>query len=296
MTTLLPPPHKDPSLIWLLVISMAMHGAVFVLFSGLIFSRPRIESRPVYYVDLSRMPVLNPQAGRPDGGPAPQAKPAAKPKPPAPAPAPTPAPAPKPEPGPKPAPAPKPEPAPAPAAKPKPASVAATSTRPASTKATAEPAKPAAPAATGQGSYQSVQEKLAVMRARQQKEQEITALKSKIAALSKEEGSGSGAPLGMPTGTGDEVGVDQQTWLRAFYKENWSLSKYQVTRLDLEATVSITYNSEGHLVNYRFVKPSGNATFDDSLKKAILKDRILPFKPGRTLHLEVVFNLKDLME
>jgi colicin import membrane protein len=44
------------------------------------------------------------------------------------------------------------------------------------------------------------------------------------------------------------------------------------------------------------VKSSGDSTFDDSLKRAILKDRILPFKPGRTLQLDVVFNLKDLMD
>jgi colicin import membrane protein len=281
------PPRNEPNLFWLLAISLALHVAVFLVFSGVFFNGRHIERRPVYYVDLSKMPVLNPQAGRPDGSPAPKAKKTAKPK--------------------AAVPAPKPAAPPAKTKKPKtvPAAPKPTKPKPTPSKTATKAAKPKpqpaqSPASTGQN-YQSVQEKLAAMREKQQRQQELAALKNKIAALSGDAGTdsgshGSGAPLGMPDGKGDEIGVDQQTWLRAFYKENWSLSKYQVTRLDLEATVSITYNSEGHLINYRFVKSSGDSTFDDSLKRAILKDRILPFKPGRTLQLDVVFNLKDLMD
>jgi colicin import membrane protein len=274
------PPRNEPNLLWLLAISLALHVVVFILFSGVFFGTSQPERRPVYYVDLSKMPVLNPQAGRPDGGPAPKTRKTARPK--------TATPAPKPADT-------RPKPTVSKPAKPK------TTTSKTSTKVAKPKTQPTGTPTHSGSNYQSVQEKLAAMREKQQHQQELAALKNKIAALSGDAGhtgtnSGSGAPLGMPDGTGNEVGVGQETWLRAFYKENWSLSKYQVTRLDLEATVSITYNSEGHLVNYRFVKSSGNTTFDDSLKKAILKDRILPFKPGRTLQLNVVFNLKDLMD
>ncbi len=282
MTTPPFPSRNEPRLSSLLGISLAMHIVVFVLFSGVLFGTSPVERRPVYFVDLSKMPVLNPQAGRPDGGPAPKAKPAAKPKTAAPTPQPVAQPASKPE-----------------ASKPKPTPVdnKPAVTQPTPVKTSSKPAEPASkPAEAGQ----SVQDKIAAMRQNQQRQQELADLKSKIAALSGDDTSGksygSGAPLGMPDGSGDEIGVDQQTWLQAFYKENWSLSKYQVARRDLQATVHVSYSADGTLTNYRFVESSGDANFDDSLKKAILKTKVLPFKPGRTLQFDVVFNLKDLMD
>ncbi|MGE4544070.1 MAG: TonB family protein [Pedobacter sp.] len=270
--------RNEPSLFWLLVISLALHIVVFVLFSGVFFGGTHIDKRPVYYVDLSKMPVLNPQAGRPDGGTAPKAKPAAKPKPAAPAPQP----APKPEPR---------------TSKPKSVASKPAVTKPAPVKDSSKPAKPTEAV---QHAEQSVQDKIAAMRQNQQRQQELADLKNKIAALSGDaptgKSYGSGAPLGMPDGSGDEIGVDQQTWLQAFYKENWSLSKYQVSRRDLQATVHVSYSADGTLTNYRFVESSGDATFDDSLKKAILKTKVLPFKPGKLLQFDVVFNLKDLMD
>lgn len=235
------------------------------------------------------MPVLNPQAGRPDGGPAPKAKKLPKPK------------------------ATKPKPvaaAPKAKAKPKQPKKTAVASKPAPTKPVAS--KTSTPSAKSHASstpkttapprnYQSVQQKLTAMREKQQREQELAALKNKIAALSGDDagtrsGTGSGAPLGMPDGSGDEIGVDLQTWMQAYLKENWSLSKYQVTRRDLTATVHLAFNAEGSLISYRFVKPSGDATFDDSVKKAVLKTKVLPRKPGKKLQLDVVFNLKDLMD
>lgn len=286
MTTPPLPSRNEPSLFWLLAISLAMHIVVFVLFSGVFFGNTREEPRPVYFVDLSKMPVLNPQAGRPDGGPAPKAKSAAKPKTAAPAPQPVSQPTPKPE-----------------NSKPKATPLAnkPANTQPAPAKPDTKAIKPSAkPADESQQASQSVQEKIAAMRQNQQRQQELADLKSKIAALSGDDTSGksygSGAPLGMPDGSGDEIGVDQQTWLQAFYKENWSLSKYQVARRDLQATVHVSYSADGTLTNYRFVESSGDATFDDSLKKAILKTKVLPFKPGKQLQFDVVFNLKDLMD
>lgn len=137
--------------------------------------------------------------------------------------------------------------------------------------------------------------------------QERDALKEKIAALASADtrsGSGSGtassgassAPLGMPDGTGDQAGVSQELWLQERLKKNWSLSKYQVIRRDIEARVRITYNAEGRLTGKQFLKPSGDSTFDDSISRAILKSQILEFKPGRKLEVVVIFNLKDLMD
>ncbi|ABA90211.1 periplasmic energy transduction protein, TonB-related protein [Syntrophotalea carbinolica DSM 2380] len=289
MTTPPVPPRNEPSLFWLLALSLALHAVVFVLFSGVFFASRRIEPRPVYYVDLSKMPVLNPQAGRPDGGPAPKVKKTSRPK------------ATKPKPA---AAAPKAKAKPAPpkktavASKPAPTKPVASKTSTPSAKARTSPA----PKATAPShNYQSVRQKLAAMREKQQREQELAALKNKIAALSGDNagtsgGTGSGAPLGMPDGSGDEIGVDLQTWMQAYLKQNWTLSKYQVTRRDLTATVHLAFNAEGSLTSYRIVKPSGDATFDDSVKKAVLKARALPRKPGRTLQLDVVFNLKDLMD
>jgi colicin import membrane protein len=295
---------SEPNIARHLLFSLALHAAVIGLFSGALFTRPRPQPRPVYYVDLSRLPVADPQAGRPDGGTVSPARHRPKPKP-------------KPVPKPKAPPA---TPKTAPKAqtpKAEPSTKAAPKARPARTVAKAPaqspPARPArtsadkgsrpAPAADG-SDYSTVRQRLARMRRKQQHRRQVAALKDKIAALSSDKtatgsaaGRGAGIPLGAPDGRGSDIGVDQETWLKAFYKENWRLSKYQISRLDLEATVSITYDAEGRLINYRFIKPSGDGNFDDSVKKAILKEKVLPFKPGRPLQLDdIVFNLKDLMD
>jgi colicin import membrane protein len=100
----------------------------------------------------------------------------------------------------------------------------------------------------------------------------------------------------MEDGTGTEAGISQQLRLQLWLKENWSFSRYQASRSDLEASVRITYDAEGKLIDYQFSKESGDGNFDDSVTKAILKGRQLPFKPGRRLDVPVIFNLKDLME
>jgi colicin import membrane protein len=135
------------------------------------------------------------------------------------------------------------------------------------------------------------------------RKQEMAALKDKLAAMAGSDsravaasGSGSSAPLGMPDGTGDQAGVSQELWLQERLTKNWSLSKYQVVRRDLEAKVRITYNSAGALTGKVFLKPSGDSTFDDSVTRAILKSRQLEFQPGRQLEVVVIFNLKDLMD
>jgi colicin import membrane protein len=295
--------RSEPNIARHLLFSLVLHAVVIVLFSGVLFSRPRPLPRPVYYVDLSRMPVPDPQAGRPDGGPAAQAGHRSKPKPKTVRqPAPPPAVSEKAPKKPVTKAAPKTKPAPKTKSTDKKAKAPARTTTARSAQTSSDRQAKAAPSDSGPD-YSTVQQRLARMRRKQQYRQDRDALKGKIAALSGEDiatgsaaGRGAGIPLGSPDGTGSDVGPDQKTWLNAFYKENWSLSKYQVSRLDLEATVSISYDAEGRLINYRFIKPSGDANFDDSLKKAIFREKVLPFKPGRPLQLDVVFNLKDLMD
>ncbi len=270
----------------MLLVSLGIHLAVVGLFSGLLLPRMQRDLRPVYYVDLVNLPVRDPQAGRPDARPpspaasAPKAappQPAPAPKPQAPPPAPTPAPAPKPPP--PVAAAPKAAPAPAPKAAP-PAS------RP------AEPPRPAPPPAATE---QELAQRLEQMR-RQREREELRERLAQLAQQDTRQAPASNAPVGMPEGRGSEAGVDEKTWIQAFLRANWALSEYQVGgRLDLVARVQIKYGASGLLADYRILKGSGDVNFDESVKRAILKEKQLPFKPERTLDLEVEFNLKDLM-
>jgi len=262
--------HHDPRLGRLLLASLGAHLAVVVLFSGVLLPRFARDTRPVYHVDLVNLPVKNPQAGRPDASPEP-----AK--------------------------------APAPAAAPEPVK----SPPPAPVKPTAQPeavkiAKPSPPAkkpevvktAPKAASYEKEDLSSAIEDMRRR--QEIGALKQKLAQLGAKDGrqpaAVPNAPVGSLTGKGTEEGSAWDEWLRTFLKANWSLSKYQVSRLDLEAKVRIVYDSQGNLVDYKFLDPSGDKVFDDSVKKAILLEKQLPKKPSERLEIEVVFNLKELLK
>lgn len=272
-----PAPHfprqffrPEPRFSNLLLLSVGLHVGLAILFSGRLMPRPEVERPPIYYVDLSQLPVANPQAGRPDGGGVRQARPT-PPKPPSTQPQPEPAPV-------KTA---------APALKPQPtvSRTAPVKEAPAKTKETSAPAK--GDAAADQKHLQQTMERL-------RRDQERAAVAERIAGLA---GTGrSDAPLGMPDGTGNEIGVDDKTWLQAFYKKNWSLSKYVVMRWDLRAQVRVIYDANGHLVKFDFIEESDDATFNDSVRRAILKERSLPGALGRRLDIVLEFNLKDLME
>ncbi len=284
------------------LVSLILHLVVAVLFSGALIPQRAREHRPVYFVDLSQMPVANPQAGRPDGSKDSSPKPGpAKPAPPKPIPA-KPAPA-KPAP-PKPAATKKPtavaEPAKPPQTVAKPTAAKKQTDKPSSTASSTQKADPKAAV---EKNYQETLKAMQAMQEKARRQQEMDALKEKLAALGTMDtrsgtgtGSGSDAPLGTPDGKGDEVGVSQEMWLRAWFKENWSFSKYQASRLDLEAITKISYDAQGNLLGYDFKKRSGDSNFDDSVTKAILKSRQLSFQPGRRLDIEVIFNLKDLMD
>src|SRR5210317_2232447 len=66
--------HKDPKFGRLLLVSLLVHGLVWVAFTVDLFGTKTRPKPPVYYVDLIHKPVLNPQAGRPDPRPVKQKK------------------------------------------------------------------------------------------------------------------------------------------------------------------------------------------------------------------------------
>lgn len=274
--------HSEPKIGRFLLLSLILHVVVMLIFSGTFSRHSSPPKRPVYYVDLTKLPVANPRAGRPDGqSGAPKAPAATK----------------KVAKTVKKAAPPAKKTAKRSAAKTaKKAPVAKKSTK---TKTAAKHAATSDKASASEVDYQAAMSAVEKIR----RKQEMAALKNKLAALASADsrtgattGGASSAPLGMPGGTGDQAGVSQELWLQERLKKNWSLSKYQVIRRDLEARVRITYNAEGHLTGKQFLKPSGDKTFDDSITRAILKSRQLEFKPGRKLEVVVIFNLKDLMD
>lgn len=270
-----------------IILSLVLHLAVLALFAGDFLPRRKLDDRPVYVVDLLNLPVKDPQAGRPDAAKEPPKTPEKAPEPPAAAPPPEKAPEPVKLPPKAPEP-PKPEPV-----KPvkKPEVVKPTPSKEPTPKPTPTKEAPAKEPAT---------DSVAQAMDRMRREQERNELKEKLAALGSKDsrGRGTDAPLGMPDGKGKEVGVEQQLWLKEFLKQAWALSKYQVSRRDLEALVVLEFDPNGRLINYRFSKKSGDERFDDSVRKAVLKlnEITLPIPPGKRVEQEAKFNLADLTD
>lgn len=263
----------EPKLGRAFLVSLGLHVVVFLLFSGIILPRFSGEKRPVYYVDLVNLPVEKPQAGRPDAAPKKTVKKKAEKRV---------APVEK---------------------KSAPVVKVEKKTQPEKTvEKPAEAAEKPAPSVEETGpSEAEIASRIAAMQEKAEKRREIDELKNKLAALAAKDTRGEEAapdvPVGSPEGTGDEVGTEKMAWLQAYLKQQWALSEYQVTRLDLEAEVLLEYNREGQLVDFRFLEKSGDPIFDDSVKAAILKSRQL--EPPPSVHygkVEVKFNLKDLLD
>jgi len=263
--------HNDPKFGRLLLVSLLVHGLIWAAFSFDLFGTHTRPKPPVYYVDLIHKPVLNPQAGRPD---------------------------------------------PRPAKKPQAAEVKrAVQTAPPAVKKTSKPAdkplvkpvqtskpKPAPQpvAKTDTRNDKQLKSALDEIRERQARQSERDALKDKLAKLRDNAGAATVAadvPVGMPDGTGDEVGISALAFVQAFIQENWALSPYLLdqSRLrNLEAKATLTYAASGEMIRYRINQPSGNQQFDDSLKRAITKSKQLPQPLPKQLELLVTFNLKEM--
>jgi colicin import membrane protein len=261
--------RPDVKLGRMVLVSLGLHLSVLLIFSGLILPRFGRVRQPVYFVDLVNLPVARPQAGRPDVRREPaKPKPAAEKK------------ATRPEPRPAP---------PPPPAKPKIAAPLKTA-----------PPAPKPPKRQPKPSYDETLKTIQEMQQAKRRQQEIDALKAKLAELAKNDTrqnvAPAAAPVGMPEGHGDQAGVEQRAWLQDFFKANWRLSKYQVESRNLEARVRVRYDAAGNLLDYKMEKSSGDQAFNDSVKRAVLLYPKLPFDPGHPIEEEVVFNLKDLLE
>jgi outer membrane biosynthesis protein TonB len=267
-------------------VSLGIHLVVFLLFAGVLMPRFQREARPVYHVDLVNLPVKDPQAGRPDARPeAPKPKPEPK--------KPEPIQAAQPEPAPK-----KPEPVKVPPPKPEPR-------KPEAPKVVKKPAEKAPPVkkepvakpepAPGQGYDDALS---AIDRIKRQREMEE--LKRKLDQLASRDtrqvAAIPNAPAGMPDGKGTEAGPSYDAWLHEYLKQAWTLSRYQVSRRDLEAVVTLVFDSRGNLIDYRFVEESEEERFNNSVRRAILQLKKLPTEPGERMEKEIVFNLKELLE
>lgn len=258
---------REPRLSTMMSVSLGLHVVLVLLFGGFLIPKFRDPRPPTYIVDLVHLPVKDPQAGRPDGTPKEQVK--AKPKP-------------------------KPKPKPTPVAKPKPVPVAKSKPKAQPKPAVVKPAKPK-PKPVPQKSYQDTESVIDKLR----RERERDALKQKLAAMGTSDtrsAKTTKAPLGETTGTGKESGVGFRTWLQQAYKNAWSLSKYQVSRSDLETEVEVVYDARGFLRDYTIKSASGDRRFDDSVTQAIRTvDRLEP-PPDREIRELIKFNLKDLLE
>ncbi len=62
-------PSKEPKIGRMFLFSLGLHLLLLLVFSGVFIFKSDRDRRPVYYVDLTKMPVANPQAGRPDARP-----------------------------------------------------------------------------------------------------------------------------------------------------------------------------------------------------------------------------------
>jgi colicin import membrane protein len=240
--------------------SLVLHLIVVLVFTGVLIPRSKSEPRPVYVVDLVNLPVANPQAGRPDATPKHKpVKAASKPKV-------EPKPKPKPKVSPKPAPKPKP-------------------------KVAAKPATKPAPKKDYQDTVSAIE--------KMERQKKIDDLKKSLAAMAVQDTRHAQvkAPLGELTGTGTEAGVGQRTWLAQAFRNNWSLSQYQVSHPErLEIEVEVVYDARGFLRDYIIKKESGDRRFDDSVLRAIRAVDKFETPSGKEFKETFTFNLKDLLD
>lgn len=277
----------------MVVASVLAHILAVAVFSGVFTPASKRPDRPVYYVDLVNLPVANPQAGRPDGRRkkttqvpetkkpavkaretvklAPSKKPAVQKK----------------------------------AVKKKPVQKKVVTPKKEAPKAKVKPrAKPKTRSVEEKyeqsvvGAVEALRAKKKAAQAEQARKAKIAVLKNKLAAMaSRDTRGGSGhAPLGEENGRGHEAGNPFGPWLQTYLTTNWSLSRYQVSRQDLEAVIHVVYDGQGNLIRKNLTKPSGDRVFDRSVEDTVLKSKKLPNAPGQRMEFDIIFNLKDLLE
>lgn len=253
--------RTEPGLGRMLLISLGGHLLLTLLILFSLRGHYRPAATEAYRVDLVALPVASPRAGRPDAVVAEKSAPAPRPTPPA-----------------KAAP---------PVAKP--------ATLPGKGAKKTPTAKAGSMLPATDGDYDAAQDRIARLR----RLQEIEETKAKIAAMhaaDTRQKSTTTAPAGVTDGKGSELGASYNAYIHKSVQEAWVLSRYQVSNLDREAVVELTFNAKGTLSGYRVLKGSGDERFDDSVRRAVLNLVQLPTAPGRAFTTTVRFNLKELLE
>jgi hypothetical protein len=135
---------------------------------------------------------------------------------------------------------------------------------------------------------------IAKMKQRKAEQDEQDATQAAIAALKKKTtpAPAVAAAIGSASGTGDEAGSAIGDWLHGAVREKWSWPDRK--RKDLSAEVEIEFDMAGRLSNYRFIRHSTDARFDDSLKRALLSLEPLPRPLRKPFKETILFNLEDL--
>jgi hypothetical protein len=98
------------------------------------------------------------------------------------------------------------------------------------------------------------------------------------------------ASIGSASGTGDETGSAISDWLQREVKRKWTWTDRK--KKDLNAEVEVEFDAAGKLSNYRFIRHSTDARFDDSLKRALFS--LEPHPTLRKYKATIFFNLDDL--
>lgn len=262
----------EPGFRRMLLVSLLLHLLFPILYHAGWFPSKEPARPPVYRVNLVNKIVKNPQAGRPEAV-------AQKPKP-----------KPKPKPAPvKPKPKPKVLPKPAPAVTPKP--------KPAPAPAKQQPT-------VSKSAEQALQKRLEQLRTAQaqrdaeaERQAKLDALRAAVAQEREQiESPVSDAPVGMPTGKGDEAGVTAVAFIRELIRANWTYSPYLSGVRNPEAKVRLYYSVDGELRKYEFLEKSRVAAFDKSLVDAIIKSKNLGQPLPDNEPITVIFNLKDMLD
>lgn len=142
-----------------------------------------------------------------------------------------------------------------------------------------------------------IAEAMAKMKRRKAEQDELKSTLAAIAAMKK---TATPAPAkaaaatvsGSASGSGDEAGSAIDAWLQKEVKAKWSWPDRK--RKDLSAEVEVEFDVTGKLSHYRFLRPSSDPRFDDSLKRALLSLQSLPKEMRKPYKETILFNLDDL--
>lgn len=227
--------HLDPKPGRMILLSLALHLSVILVFSYTEIFRPVLHEATPYYVDIVSLPALDPA-------------PATAKSQPAPAPA-----------------------APAPAVQPASPPAKPVMTLPAKTAApvkTAPSAKPAATAAPSQDVQEQEAREFAQRMNRLEYNAEARHQAEALAALQKRMAGKKGA--GPPTATGSDKGSDYGAYIQSRLKDALAVNLVYRSRAP-EAAVHLYIDKKGKLVRYVMERPSADKLFNDSVIRTIEK-------------------------